>query len=247
MTVRLARLTRRAALLVAVGLRAQEQAQEEELRVGGVRFRVVKHGEGSRRYLHIHGNENTAREVLEAHMKQANGTAYFVVSDTRNVTVAKGCAIDPNRMFTSEGARASLRRYNTGLTLEKQEACEAALAQDRAAFVSRITPPGRGLLVAMHNNRAGYSVLSEVKISDAVSLGDEANPHEFMLATNEEDYRRLAAGKFNVVLQKTVRVDDGSFSVVANLRGVRYVNIEAGLGKREKQQEMLEHLERVLD
>jgi hypothetical protein len=132
------------------------------------------------------------------------------------------------------------------LTPEQHSACESALAEDRGEFITRLTPPGNGLLVAMHNNGPGYSVHSEVGISDAVALNDEANPREFMLATNEEDFRKLAAGAFNVVLQKTVRVDDGSFSVIANLRGIRYVNIEASLGKKAEQRAMLEYLESVL-
>ena len=79
--------------------------------VGGVQFRKISHGGGERHYLHVHGNEATARELLEEHMKSAKGTAFIVRSVKRNVALG-ALEIDPNRMFSRAGAERSLRRVN---------------------------------------------------------------------------------------------------------------------------------------
>jgi hypothetical protein len=54
----------------------------------------------------------------------------------------------------------------------------------------------------------------------------------------------LATSPYNVVLQRSLpKEDDGSLSRLAAKRGVRYINLEVALGRREKQEEMLVWLE----
>jgi hypothetical protein len=242
MTVDLAGLSRRAFLLGA----ASPLAAEKEYRIGGIRFTEVKNGKSKRRYLHVHGNETTAREVLREHMGRYNGIAYFVVSAKRNVEVQGGCMVDPNRMFSRLGAEKSMKRFNRDAPETRINSCLGALDRDREKFVKKLLPPKGGVLIAMHNNSEGYSVNDELAISDQVALNDKDHPRDFMLATNEGDFRIIAKSPFNVVLQKTVRNEDGSFSVLAATRGVRYVNIEAALGNKAKQAAMLEFLEKNL-
>ncbi len=220
-------------------------ALKKPLSIGGIRFEVEKNGGSKRRYLHIHGNETTARDVLKEHAKSQKGLYYFVVSDKRNVLVGE-CLIDPNRMFTDAGARKSLERWNKGKSPAQIDASLALLAKDRDAFVKAVTPPRGGLLIAMHNNSEGYSIKDEVSISDRVHMPEEANPRDFMLVTNEKDFEIIAKGPYNACLQKSVRTDDGSFSVLANSRAIRYVNIEAALKNHDKQKAMIGFLEQVL-
>jgi len=229
-------LTRRAFLFSAV---------KKPLSIGGIRFGVETNGRSKRRYLHIHGNETTARDVLKEHLKTFKGVYYFVESQKRNVAVGE-CLIDPNRMFTAAGARKSLERFNWEKSAGQIDAALALLEKDRDSFVRAVTPPKGGLSIAMHNNSEGYSIKDELPISDKSHVPDEANPRDFMLVTNEADYEKIAKGRFNACLQKTVRTDDGSFSVLANSRAIRYVNIEAALGNFEKQKAMIGFLEQVL-
>jgi dipeptidyl aminopeptidase/acylaminoacyl peptidase len=242
MTVEFTRLTRRGLLLGGWAA----WAKEKEYSIGGIRFTEQKNGRSKRRYLHIHGNETTAREVLREHMAGHNGVAFFVVSEKRNVEVSGGCLVDPNRMFSRVGAERSMRRLNRDAADSKLNACLGALDRERERFVKRVLPPKGGVLIAMHNNSEGYSVNDELAISDRTALQDKENPRDFMLATDEKDFEAIAQGPYNVVLQRTVRHDDGSFSVLAAGRGVRYVNIEAALGKREKQKAMIQFLESAL-
>jgi hypothetical protein len=242
MPVSFLKQTRREWALVALAGVAEAA---KVLRVGGIAFDVVRGGRGKNRYLHVHGNETTAREVLREHMGRVRGEAYLIQSDRRNVKVGE-CWIDPNRMFSREGAEKSMVRWNKDQDRAVIEAALGMLDKDRERFLRAVLPGKGARMIAMHNNGEGYSIQDEIPISDAVWMPDERNPGDFMLLTDEKDFAAVKAGKFNAVLQKTVRVQDGSFSVVAIERGVRYVNIEAALGNKEKQRAMVEYLEGVL-
>src|SRR5437870_12766341 len=65
--------------------------------LAGARFRIVRNGSSRRRYLLIHGNEESARQVLTRHMQTHDGVALLVETHTRNVPV-EGAQLDPNRM-----------------------------------------------------------------------------------------------------------------------------------------------------
>jgi hypothetical protein len=208
--------------------------------LAGIRFEVLRRGRANVRYLLIHGNEETARQVLAAHLRTNPGIAHLVTNHTRNVPVPGG-VIDPNRMFSRAGAETSLRRLNPAWSNEQRAAALDRLDRVRGKLVNTLTPPPGGLTFALHNNSEAYSVNDEVPISDASALNDRGNPHEFFLATAMEDYAVLAHSPYNVVLQSRKPADDdGSLSRLAARRGIRYVNLEVALGKAARQKEMLE-------
>ncbi len=215
-------------------------------KIAGVHFDIIRHGRSTHRYFHVHGNEATARELLYEHMKKFKGTGFTVRSDVRQVPLG-ALQIDPNRMFSREGAERNLRRVNVDLSEAALQNALIYLERDRRKFVKAILPPEGGLLIALHNNGPGYSVQTEVPISDEVSLADPENPREFMLAVNRADFDILKTSPFNVVLQdKAPPDDDGSLSRLCTVLGVRYVNIEARLGNLEGQRRMLEFIETKL-
>ena len=215
----------------------------DRLKMAGISFRVVRRGRSPHRYLHIHGNETTARDVLMEQVNAHGGTALFIQSDVRYVALGSG-RIDPNRMFSSEGASKNLRALNPNWSEAQISNCVLALEKDRHKFLKAISPPRGGRIVALHNNSNGYSVESEVAISDKTSLQDAKNPHEFFLATDPADYEVLAKSPFNVVLQNTApKDDDGSLSRLSAKLGIRYINLECGLGKIDRQRELLGWLE----
>jgi hypothetical protein len=217
--------------------------RHNRVKMAGVSFRVLRKGSSPHRYLHIHGNETTAREVVMEQVNAQGGTALLIQSDTRYVPLGSG-RIDPNRMFSREGASKNLRLLNPKWSEAQIANGSLALEKDRHKFLHAILPPKGGRIVALHNNSSGYSVESEVAISDRTSLRDAKNPHEFFLATDPRDFDKLAESPFNVVLQNTAPPDDdGSLSRLAARMGIRYVNLECGLGKLERQRELLGWLE----
>ena len=216
--------------------------------IAGIRFREVRRGEDRRRYIWIHGNEQTAFEVLARHLAEGTqGRAFFVRNGGERNAPLFGGKIDPNRLFSREGAERNLKSLNEGWTADQVAHALRELDDDRAGFVRRLLPRHGGLLVALHNNGPGYSVDDELAISDAVALGDKAHPDEFMLCTQQTDFEFLAGGAFNVVLQNKVPTqDDGSLSRLCAARGVRYVNIEAAHGNGAAQRRMLQWVEAML-
>jgi hypothetical protein len=215
--------------------------------LAGARFRIIRNGRSRRRYLVIHGNEETARAVLTRHMQTHEGIAYIIESQTRNVRV-EDLLIDPNRMFSRSGAEASLRLLNPNVDPARLDRALHTLDRGREHLVRAFTPPKGGLLFVLHNNSEGYSVESEVPISDRTSLRDRPNPHAFFLCTDPRDFDALSQSPYNVVLQQhPPPPDDGSLSRLAAARGIRYVNLETRLGDAERQREMVWWLEWHLD
>jgi hypothetical protein len=217
----------------------------KEIALADARFRIVHHGRAARRYLWIHGDEQTAREVLEKHIAGHKGVAFFIESQTREVPISGG-KIDPNRMFSRYGAAASLRSLNPAWTAAQVDQALDRLDRGREKLLGTLLPPDHGLLLALHNN-TGYSVASENPLAQRMSLRDPANPHDFFLCTDPADFAALAASPYNVVLEQYVRApDDGSLSRRAAARGVRYVNLEVRMGEAARQQQMLDWLEEHL-
>jgi hypothetical protein len=217
------------------------------VRLADASFRVVSRGMDRRRYIWIHGDERTAHNVLRDHMRDTDGRAFLIENHVRNVRL-EGGSLDPNRMFSRVGAERNLERLNPGWDARQMAKALDALDHDRGEFVRRILPRDTGgLIVALHNNGLGYSVQDEVGISDKVALNDALHPDEFMLCTMPDDFEKLAAGPYNVVLQNTAPPDDdGSLSRLCAARKIRYVNIEAAHGNAAGQRAMLRWLESTI-
>ena len=215
----------------------------KHISMAGAKFRIIRNGSSKYRYLLIHGNEETAREVLVGHMEAREGIAYVVENHTRNVPVA-GLQVDPNRMFSRVGAETSLKRLNRDAGPQSIQQALGRLDHEREHMLHALTPPRGGVTIALHNNSAGYSVTDEVPISDDTSLREPGNPHAFFLCTDPRDFEVIKTSPYNVVLQqKAPKTDDGSLSRQAAARGFRYVNLEVGLGHPDRQLEMLRWLE----
>jgi hypothetical protein len=223
----------------------QLSVQSSVVTLAGVRFDVLLRGSSNRRYLVIHGDERTARDVLRTHIRLHAGIAYLVAGHQRFVRF-DGATLDPNRMFSREGARKNLRLLNSELPAERLQALVERLDREREALTEALLPPPGGLLIALHNSRK-HSLADEIPISDRVSLKQPLQPHQYLLCTAVSDFEELSSSPYSVVLQNRVpQGDDGSLSRLAARLGVRYVNIEADLGMFEKQSEMLDWVDKNL-
>jgi hypothetical protein len=221
----------------------------KDISLAGARFHIVrtkapKHVKlPMRRYLLIHGNEETARAVLTAHIVKRRGIAYLIDSKTRNVPIGDG-SIDPNRMFSRFGAEANLKKLNPAWSAGQVQDALDLLDMHREHLLHALLPGGSDLIIVLHNNSEGYSVTDETPISDERSIKEPDNPHAFFLCTDRNDYDILSVSPYNVVLQQHVRApDDGSLSRRAAARRQRYVNLEVRLGDDAKQREMLGWME----
>lgn len=207
--------------------------------IAGIEFDEHRHGRGAWRFLQIHGDETTARTVLEENLRTSKGRTFFVRNGERMAPI-RGGRIDPNRMFSRQGAESSLRRQNQGWTDAEIAAALEELDRDRENFLRRILPPPGGLLLSMHNNARGYSIGAEVGDSERIHVPSPFTPHDFALATDPRDFEILLHANFNAVLQQGLQgEEDGSLSRACSRAGVRYVNVEAYIGRLDSQRQML--------
>ncbi|MDP9169177.1 MAG: hypothetical protein M3N54_01055 [Acidobacteriota bacterium] len=210
--------------------------------LSGVEFRVLKYGHSPRRFLVVHGDEDTARDVLSGYMNDHAGVAYIVTGKERNVTI-QGLRIDPNRMFSRVGAERSIVAQNhPGIDPAKVNALLDFLDRERPRALKHLVPPKGSRLFALHNNR-NYSVEDEIAASDQTSIKQPQLPRHFFLCTSPADYEILRQSPYNVVLQTRPEPDDGSLSRLAARRGFRYINLECAIGDYEAQLQRVRWLE----
>lgn len=234
-----------AALLPAVPLlaAAPERRRSEFC---GIPFIRIVHGASRLRLLRIHGDEETARQAVELLVNTHEAEAWIVDSSTRTVQFS-GLRLDPNRMFSREGAARNLRRLNSSASPEAIDAALDRLDSCRPALLRAAAPPAGGLWIAAHNNGPGYSMETEAPISRMIHRPEPEIPRDFFLFTNEKDFEIAARGPYNAVLQdRPGGEDDGSLSRWCAARAVRYVNVETAHGRLDRQLEMLRWLVRSL-
>jgi hypothetical protein len=220
--------------------------KNDKVQIATIQFKVIQNGDSDRRYIWLHGDEQTARMALESHMKKNQGKAFLVEGILRESEFYGGI-IDPNRIFSSLGAKANIQKYNPRWTKKEKEDRLLTINQDRKIFFKNIFPKNGELLIALHNNYKGYNINKELGRSDAKSIKKDQNPRDFFICTNRSDFEILSQSPFNVVLQeKSPKKNDGSLSWAALINDIRYINIETRLGWLSQQKKMLNYIEKNL-
>lgn len=195
-------------------------------------------------YFAPHEDEKTSLAVAKAAVRAHGGKVFwFSHGGGRNISFKLGgktYEVDPNRIFSASGAKASLKAlgpYSDEALQEVRVFADAVLSQVYS---------NTGLIVGMHNNTDGnYSMASYIK--DGKPIGEAskawlvpgADLDDFFFTNRDYLFNKLKAKGFNVALQKRGATQDGSLSVRS---GLPYVNIEAQHGHSSMQTKMLEAL-----
>ncbi len=212
-----------------------------------IEFEMITNGFANKSYIHIHGDEETARMLLKEHIKTKKGRAFFIKSIDREVPLGP-TKVDPNRIFSRPGSEKALKKFKPKWNQNKLDRLLDRLDQARKMFLINIFPSKGGLLIALHNNFRGYNVNMELDNSQLFSIKKDQNPRDFILCTSLEDYKKLENGPYNIVLQnKFNKNNNGSLSWAAMHHGVRYINIESRLGWLSQQRKMLYFVEDILN
>ncbi len=216
---------------------------------------VISERPGARHlFCNLHDDENTSVEAGLAALRRSGGRLVELRhGGEREVSFrlsGEAFTVDPNRIFTTEGARKTLAKLS-------RPSAEAERAVDRFAreLLSVYTIDRADVVIALHNNSdEHYSALSYAKgavfASDAadVFIKDGSDPDDFFFVTERPVFDALRRRGYNVVLQDNDKVtDDGSLSVHCGRLGVRYINVEAQNGHREQQEAMLTALLDLLE
>ena len=218
-----------------------------EISYCGIPFEIKENSSSSTHYIVIHGDEQTAKILINEHIKKNKGKAFIIKSKDREVTLGP-TIVDPNRLFSNIGARKALKNFKADWIKSELDELLTELKISRKNFLDSIFPSEGGLLIALHNNFRGYNVNSELKKSQLFSIKKNENPRDFIICTNDVDYEKLKNGPYNIVLQNVMNNNnDGSLSWAAIQKGVRYINIETRLGWLSMQRKMLNFVEEKLN
>tara|TARA_R110002050_G_scaffold176406_5_gene309360 strand:+ start:472 stop:1290 length:819 start_codon:yes stop_codon:yes gene_type:complete len=195
-------------------------------------------------------NQYVAKKIIE------KGGIFAVLRQNgkRLITLnidGKKVKIDPNRIFTEHGRIATIKKLNP--TISKQPLLVSKteqLAESLSQFIlTTLNASQLTTLVAMHNNTNGFEGDNKKGIGDvsiiryqtkldngAKYLIDVSNgtydEDDLYFLTNKNDFDITKQYGWNAVLQNPEVAyepdeDDGSLSVYAEMKGYRYINIEA--------------------
>jgi hypothetical protein len=159
--------------------------------------------------------------------------------------------IDPNRIFTDLGRRKTLSKLNPDYT-SNSSAYQKALTKTEALanfILATMDAKQTKSWIAIHNNTNGYegdgnngrgtiSIKRYQKKLDGganylIKVHDAGIDEDDLFFINKpNDVNIMANAKWNVVLQNPAVAndpseDDGSLSVLAEMTGKRYINVEA--------------------
>ncbi len=194
-------------------------------------------------FINVHEDEETSIRVVESLSRERNLNFIRLAHlKSRNIIYSiknKTYEIDPNRIFTSKGRRATLKRH--GKFSFKAARAVKQLASKILTFITEDQ-----IVIAMHNNTdVNYSIKSYLPDGDEsentkeVNINDDWDPDDFIYTTVEEYYQKFKEAGLNVILQDNDNcVNDGSLSVWCGQRNIPYVNVEAQKGHYDEQMKL---------
>lgn len=189
--------------------------------------------------LHLHSNEVTAYKVAKASALKEGFHFISIINNTdRRVPFYFNDTLytfDPNRIFSDSGALKTVdprKSIFSGLHKTVRQFADSLLVlMDTSSTV-----------VALHNNTNNeFSILTYLKDqSGKVYQNPDLDHDDFFITNDEGVFQFLQSRRWNVVLEDVSQLEeDGSFSLMATRKGIRYINIEAEHFHEKEQQEML--------
>ena len=197
----------------------------------------------------VHDDEETAVEAAGDVLRDRGGRLVELRhTGAREIAFSLGGTqhrLDPNRIFTPAGRRATLEALSTWS--QPADDVVAAFADE---LLSTFAVDDVDIVVALHNNTPDrYTAANYLPggslAGDAarVHLEPGGDPDDFFFVTDAAMFSALTDRGRSVILQNEATVaDDGSLSVWCGRMGIPYVNVEAEHGHRTEQAAMLRDL-----
>ena len=200
-------------------------------------------------FVSVHDDEETAVEAAGDVLRDLGGRLVELRhTGEREVAFRLGSTehrIDPNRIFTPAGRRATLAALSTW-----SQPADDIVAAFTDELLSTLAIDDVDVIVALHNNTpdrytaANYAPGGSLAADAAkVNLRPGGDADDFFFVTDPGLFDALAARGHSVILQNEATVnDDGSLSVWCGRMQIPYVNVEAEHGHRTEQVAMLRDL-----
>lgn len=207
---------------------------------------VFQHGKPSPTFINVHDDENTSVAAGKTVIEQTSGRLIELAhSGKRNVRFSlegERFAVDPNRIFSDAGIRATLEHHSS-----YSAAAHQAVKRFAAQLLERFALDREPVIIALHNNSEGALAIQSYQpdgehatTAKAVHVAPTRSPDDFFYVTDQRFFDYLKQRDFNVTLQDNANVpDDGSLSVYFGKRGIPYLNIEAEENHLNAQIEMV--------
>jgi len=221
------------------------ESSTDEYTIGSSVFTlaVTKKTEGPL-FIAMHDDEQEAALSAKWAVHQWGGTLLeFKNGEERNIKVVsrsgKSYLFDPNRVFSDEGIRRTLKGLNRRAPSEAFAETKLFVQQFIQKWQIRSAP----ILLSAHNNTEGSLTIHSYKkgragIQDAY-VNNAHDPDDFFYVTVPAHFAILKAEGFNVVLQGEAEDDDGSLSEYAHRARIPYINIETQRGHLLQQRTMI--------
>jgi len=209
-----------------------------------IKIKFYNFGSVSRKvFINLHDDENTSVDATKKLISETDDPFLEVQAQgERKIAFRinkKKYRFDPNRIFTPAGIEKTLKANGKS----SPEAVEATslFAESITCLLAKYDT-----IVAVHNNKRGYSLKDYLKGGSLVRDADEVfqnpkmSPHDFFFVVDRSDFELIKGKGINVVLQAAATVtDDGSLSVYCQQKKIRYLNCEALEGNLKEQTRML--------
>ncbi len=196
-------------------------------------------------FVHVHDDELTAKDATHSFLERRGGALISIQNNGQRLIKfpykARYYTFDPNRMFTRNGIKESMKLF-------QPYHVKAALEVEKFAsfFLQKI--PGNSYVIAMHNNSNNkYSILSYLPEGSlpgeaaGLHINKKMDPDDFVFTTDPKVYTELKKQDISVILQKKKpATDDGSLSILFGKKKRAYTNIEAEHGHFDIQLQLVE-------
>ena len=196
-------------------------------------------------FINLHDDEYTSVEAAKRILQHKGGVLIEIENGLqRNIRFRIGrqfYRVDPNCIFSADGAKKSLELLGKGSSKAIQE---ATLLGKR---ITQLIPESAKIVIALHNNTPGFFSVHDYAAGNTrstdsrkVYINSSEDPDDFFFTTSNELYERLADKGFNIVLQDNRNcTDDGSLSVYCGRNKLTYINCETEHGKALQYERML--------
>jgi hypothetical protein len=195
-------------------------------------------------FLNVHEDEQTSIVAIESFTNVIPlNFVYIKHLLTRRVSFDiknKSYSVDPNRIYTAKGRKATLEP-SKGLNFKAKYTAKT-LAQEILEIVNRFKT-----IVTLHNNTdVNYTIKSYLPGGDEsqntadIYVSDKWDADDFIYTTDKKFFNFFKKEDCNVILQDNSKyVNDGSLSVYCGKNNLPYINIEAQKGHLEQQKELI--------
>lgn len=203
-------------------------------------------------FINVHSNEITSKIATHQFLQNEGGCFIQLLNnEKRNISFnvkQKVFTIDPNRIFTSKGRKATLIKNSSFSKAAEKVAKKLA----DSILYSLVQPK---LVVAMHNNtEAEYSINSylqggsEADNTEEVYINPNMDADDFVYTTIPKIFQFFKEKQINVILQKQKGfVNDGSLSAYCTFKKIDYLNVEAQAGHTTEQLQMLTVVKEIIN